>query len=239
MDDYISRQMAIKAVGYYCNHSGDKLLFADNALEAIPPADVRPVVRLSVQGYEGRYFVDNMGFVYSEKTGEKLKQQTNDKGYKTVSLYKDGSYKTHRVHRLVAAAFIPNPDGLPFVNHKDEDKTNNFVENLEWCTLEYNTNYGTARERQREKLIGRKHTKGHNKKISDSLYKYYDNGFVGRRVRCVETCIVYDSVAKASRDLNISEATIRMSCNRGTIKGRKYTFEDVEDCPNCGAYLGE
>ena len=74
------------------------------------------------------------------------------KGYKTVSLTKDGKTKTLFVHRLVAEAFIPNADNLPMVNHKDEDKTNNFVENLEWCTNDYNINYGTARRRQAKKI---------------------------------------------------------------------------------------
>lgn len=68
---------------------------------------------------------------------------------------KDGICKEFYVHRLVAEAFIPNPDGLPMVNHKDEDKTNNFAENLEWCTNEYNVNYGTAKERRAKKIRGR------------------------------------------------------------------------------------
>ena len=67
----------------------------------------------------------------------------------------------------------------------------------------------------------------HKKKISDSLYQHYDEGFVGRRVVCLETGVVYDSVAKAARDLGISEAAVRMSCNRGSTKGYKYTFRDM------------
>ena len=68
----------------------------------------------------------------------------------TIQLYKDGRYHHYGVHRLVALAFIPNPDNLPQVNHKDEDKTNNNVDNLEWCTAKYNSNYGTKNQRVNE-----------------------------------------------------------------------------------------
>ena len=64
-------------------------------------------------------------------------------GYCTVSLYKNFNSKDIRVHRLVGEAFIPNPDNLPFINHIDENKQNNRVENLEWCTRQYNNNYGS------------------------------------------------------------------------------------------------
>ena len=196
-----------------------------------PASDVRPVVRKTVVGYEGLYFVSNDGEV-TNADGTVIKQSVkNGCGtcYKRVSLYKDGQYKSKYVHRLVAEAFIPNPDNLPVVNHKDEDGTNNKVENLEWCTNQYNVNYGTARERQREKLIGVPHTEEHKKKISDSLYQHYDEGFVGRRVICLETGVIYDSVAKAARDLGISEAAVRMSCNRESAKGYKYTFRDMRE----------
>lgn len=72
------------------------------------------------------------------------------KGYLRVVLY-SGNRKTHKafqVHRLVAAAFIPNPENKPCVNHKDENRCNNCVDNLEWCTHKYNSNYGTAIERR-------------------------------------------------------------------------------------------
>lgn len=81
--------------------------------------------------------------------GKELKQKT-DHGYKTVMVYAGGKHsgKNMRVHRLVALAFISNPENLPFINHKDENRTNNRPENLEWCTHEYNVNYGTAIERR-------------------------------------------------------------------------------------------
>ena len=150
--------------------------------------NVEQVVRKPVKGYEGYYEVDQFGRVFGleriikvndngrnyEKpiAGKQLKQSMHTKGYKTVSLTKDGKTKTLFVHRLVAEAFIPNVDNLPMVNHKDEDKTNNFVENLEWCTNDYNINYGTARRRQAKKIRGIPHTDEHKKKISESMKAY-------------------------------------------------------------------
>ena len=96
----------------------------------------------------------------------------HDKGYKIVSLTKDGKTKNVFVHRLVAEAFIDNPYNLPMVNHKDEDKTNNFVENLEWCTNKYNLSYGTARQRQARKIRGRSLTEEHKSKIAKSMKAY-------------------------------------------------------------------
>ena len=87
------------------------------------------------------YEVNEIGEVRSKKTGIILSQRNDRYGYKRVTL-NDGKPKTAPVHRLVAEAFIPNPDNLPCINHKDEDKTNNCVDNLEWCTVAYNNRYG-------------------------------------------------------------------------------------------------
>ena len=100
--------------------------------------------------YEGHYQVSNLGRVKSIKFGKEiiLKQHINIKGgYYYVCLLKNGKHKNYYVHRLVAEAFLPNTDNLPQVNHKDENKLNNSVDNLEWCTNEYNHNYGTINER--------------------------------------------------------------------------------------------
>ena len=104
-----------------------------------------------IEGYEGLYMVSNFGRVVSFQgcNPRIMKLGMTHKGYLHVGLQKNKQHKTIVVHRLVAKAFIPNPDNLPQVNHKDECKTNNRVDNLEWCTDKYNHNYGTYIERQR------------------------------------------------------------------------------------------
>jgi len=145
--------------------------YETKAIDAVPTVDAVPVVRKPVKGYEGYYEVDCLGRVYSldrvisvndngrvyDKpiAGKVMGQTVKSNGYKSVTLTKDGKCKAFYVHRLVAEAFIPNPDNLPMVNHKDEDKTNNFAENLEWCTNEYNVNYGTGKSRRAKKIRGR------------------------------------------------------------------------------------
>ena len=96
-----------------------------------------------IDGYEN-YQISNMGCVINTDTNKILKGQNNGKGYLFVTLY-DRHHKSKQImiHRLVATYFIPNPDNLPQVNHMDEHKHNNRVDNLEWCTSEYNINYGT------------------------------------------------------------------------------------------------
>lgn len=103
-----------------------------------------------IKGYEGLYQISNLGRVKSLGNGNSnksklkiMKTTLNHKGYPMISLCKDGVSKKFSVHRLVAEAFIPNPDNLPQVNHIDEVKTNNRIDNLEWCTAEYNVKYGT------------------------------------------------------------------------------------------------
>ncbi len=92
------------------------------------------------------YLITEEGDVYSTKYGKlkKRKQQTTDKGYKIIVLWNNGKQKNYRVNRLVAETYIPNPDNLPEVNHKDEVKSNNNVANLEWSTHAYNTQYSQA-----------------------------------------------------------------------------------------------
>lgn len=91
------------------------------------------------------YSVSDLGHVRNDKTGKLLKTVKHPNGYLVVNLYP--TRKTFKVHRLVAEAFIANPNNYPIINHKNEVKDDNRVENLEWCTYEYNNNYGTAKMR--------------------------------------------------------------------------------------------
>lgn len=113
-----------------------------------------------IKGYEGIYQVSNLGRVRSlnrtyilnngnpqSAKGQIMSQYDTKDGYKGIKLRGLCVRKSFRVHRLVAQTFIPNPENLPEVNHKDENKHNNIVSNLEWCTPKYNANYGTVKER--------------------------------------------------------------------------------------------
>ena len=100
------------------------------------------------EGFENLYEVSNLGRVRKIKSGKIMKLYNNGKGYMKVDFMKDGKRVKFYVHRLVAKAFLDNPNGYSIVNHKDENPLNNCADNLEWCTLEYNLNYGTAKERK-------------------------------------------------------------------------------------------
>ena len=100
----------------------------------------------NIEGYEGKYQVSNLGRVKSMIGQEKvLHPKKHRNGHLQIGLHKDKKRKTMYIHRLVAQAFIPNPDNLPQVNHIDENKENNHVDNLEWCTNQYNTEYSQAK----------------------------------------------------------------------------------------------
>ena len=109
-----------------------------------------------IKGFEGLYQVSNMGRVKSLRRNIILKSRITRNGYERVNLSANNIPKLYSVHRLVANAFISNPDNLPQVNHKDENRTNNHVDNLEWCTQEYNQNYGTINIRKSQKQLNDK-----------------------------------------------------------------------------------
>lgn len=152
-----------------------------------------------------RDYVDSWGRSYHKK-GQllKLTEQKKD-GYVQIMVTVYSNKKSHRliVARLVAKAFIPNPDNLPQVNHKDENSTNNHVTNLEWCSAKYNVNYGTALSRR---------TKKKNKPINvfDSEYNY------------IET--LPSGIAVANK-YNICRSSISRSCNKHClVQGYYFQF---------------
>ena len=155
-----------------------------------------------IKGYEGLYEVSDKGRVRSIKFGKEriLKPGRMTKGYLTVGLYKNGEQKMYLVHRLVAKTFIPNPDNLPEVNHKDEDKINNKVSNLEWCDRKYNQNYGTGIQRMAEKL-------------SKSVLQFTKDG---------EFVKEWKSATDVKRNLGYSKGNIS-SCCTGKLKSA-YNF---------------
>lgn len=138
------------------------------------------------------YQVSSRGNVRSCYKGEwKLIIKSKTYGYEHVLLYKDKTRKNARVHRLVAEAFIPNPNNLPFVNHKDENRSNNNVDNLEWCTAKYNINYGTCIKRATEKQ-------------ERPVLMLTINGMFERR---------FKSVTEAEKETGFSHSHITECCN--------------------------
>lgn len=141
-----------------------------------------------VGGYEGLYQVSNLGRVKSFKgVSERiLKLHVDNSGYVHVDLYKNNNHRCPTVHRLVAQAFIPNLENKPEVNHIDEDKTNNMVSNLEWCTRKENCNYGTRNLRTAL-------SKGYKLKAIDIVNGEYN---------------IYCSISECARQLGIDRSNI-------------------------------
>lgn len=150
------------------------------------------------------YEISNYGRVKSYKrdkiNGKLIKLQTNCAGYVQIQLFNPyiRKWKKTGVHRLVVETFISNPENKPQVNHINENKTDNRVDNLEWTTAKENANHGTR-----------------NEKIS-------------KKVRCIETDKVYYNLGQASKELNISQASISMACNgrRKTAGGFHWQYVD-------------
>ena len=133
----------------------------------------------SVVGYEGLYEVSNIGRVKNSQTEHVLSPGVSQ-GYYYVALYKDRERKNKQVHRLVAEAFIENPNNYPLINHKDENRKNNVVENIEWCTYLYNNTYNGLSEKRSERQRGRPAwnkgktmSESFRQKVSDGMKRMY------------------------------------------------------------------
>lgn len=183
-----------------------------------------------IKGFEGRYQVSNLGRVRSldwpRHKGRVLVLKIGKKwGYYIVNLaHASGHIKTVNVHRLVAIAFIPNPDNLPEVNHKDENKLNNVVcfnsdgsidterTNLEWCTGLYNLRYGTRNERL-QKLV--------NEPRMRPVNQYNFDG---------ELINTYPSINEASKAIGVSTRTMSSICGKiGAHSTHGYIFRYADD----------
>ena len=161
MAEYIEREAAQTSCRKYSFAESYDAFAVDCILKSIPAADVAPVRWQPVLGYEGLYEVNQFGQIRN-KDGQIMRQRLKKAKYtvyKKVSLYKDGKYKHLYVHRIVAQAFIPNPQGFELINHKDEDGTNNAVDNLEWCDRSYNATYGTSPKKISKAFKGRESEK--------------------------------------------------------------------------------
>lgn len=148
-----------------------------------------------IKGYEGLYQVSNQGRVRSLYKGVRILKTRNNKGYLRVALYKENKYKHISIHRLVAEAFLPNPKNLPQVNHKSEIKTDNRVENLEWCDSKYNDNYGN-----RNNKLSRKNR---NNKFSLKVLQISKEGVFIKE---------WPSLHEIERTLGFLRANISMCC---------------------------
>lgn len=170
-----------------------------------------------IPNFEGLYLISNLGHVKSVErykrnnsgtqfVNERLRVLSPDKdGYLRVCLSKDGLHYVKSVHRLVAEAFIPNPDNLPVINHKNEDKQDNRVENLEWCTVQYNTCYGEGIKKMAIKQ-GRPVLQILNNRVIEEYY----------------------STQEASRQTGIPQANIYKVCKseRKHAGGYEWRFKD-------------
>lgn len=156
-----------------------------------------------IPNYEKKYAIDQKGNVWSYKHQKYLKQ-TISNGYLGVSLV-DSNNKIKRctVHRLVAITYLPNEENLPCVNHKDENKLNNSVDNLEWCTSYYNVHYGHCIEK-----IKKSRTKELMAKCHAASRKA-----LSKAVICIETGIRYPSIAKAKEAVGKNSCHIADCCN--------------------------
>lgn len=177
-----------------------------------------------IPGYEKYYMASTLGRIKSKdrviktvlkgkeikyiKRGRIMTPCLNSSKYLGLPINTDKLKKSENVHRLIAITFLPNPNNLPCVNHKDENKLNNCVDNLEWCTKSYNHSYGTCIERTSEKQ-----RLTHSNCITIVGYKENE-------------IIEFHSISSASRYFNVSHAAISKAIRRGNkCKGYNWKYK--------------
>lgn len=177
--------------------------------------DVEIWKEINIENFS-KYEISTFGRIRNKNNPNHImKQRLNASGYWIISLYNDNAKaKTFSVHRLVALTFIPNPNNLPQVNHKDESPLNPRMDNLEWCTPKYNSNYGNIKEKQRKAkegmyfgednpMWGKHHSEKTKKKMSEVHYDC--NGGKNPRARKVfYKGIIYSCIKECAKAYNVS-----------------------------------
>lgn len=172
-----------------------------------------------IEWYEGKYQISNFGnirSIYKTKPPRVLKPIKNRYGYLYLTLMTpDGIKKHERVNRLVAKAFVPNPNNYPLVNHKDEDKTNNCVENLEWCTSSYNVRYSLDLHKERGAIWAKHFLDDNGKSLSPFAVKGVPHKRHERvKQFSVDGCLIktHDNASAAGHELGIRSNNILTAC---------------------------
>ena len=183
--------------------------------------------QVDIKGFEDYQITDD-GRVWNKKTNKWMKTRLNKNGYPRISFHKGDKVITLMIHQLVARHFVPNPDNLPVINHKDENPMNNIAENLEWCSVAYNNTYGTRIERMRQSTTGQKRPMTSVKmknRIDEStpVCQYTTDGvFVAE----------FPSFGEVSRQFGVTKQTIFNCCNGISKTSCGYVWKYKNDQPN-------
>lgn len=157
-----------------------------------------------VPGYEGLYQVSNKGKVYSVRSGTILQPARSGSGYRKINLCRSGASKQCHIHRLVAVAFLPNPENKPHVNHLNGDKTDNRADNLEWVT------------RSENQLHCRRELKTWC-------------GAPKKPVICVETGEIYASAGAAAEHIGMSRSSVNLAVLGYNKTAKNLHFKFLEE----------
>lgn len=215
------------------------------------------LIRKPIRGWEGYYEVDNIGNIYSldrvitVRDGERVYQKhikgkttkgsLRSNGYRSAYLSKGDIGCTVYVHRIVAEAFVPNPNGYSIVNHINENKSDNRAENLEWCTQQYNLTYGGARDRWKARVLGRvqgEEEKAHRREVLKEYYKTHKSNtyrkpspkrksVIGRKLD-EDKWTHYESATEAAKVLGLNSSDVSRVASGVLRKSHGYVFKYEE-----------
>jgi hypothetical protein len=185
------------------------------------------IIWKDIPGYEGLYKVSNTGKIFSCVTNRELSVIQKKDGYTCISLCdKDHNKKQYRIHQLVAKAFIPNPNNLPMINHKNEIKNDNRVENLEWCNNFYNSNYGNRNLIISQKMKGVSKSKEAIEKRKITLKEKLSNMTKEERQAIYSRTISEEQkkiISNTHKKENLSKETIE-AMSIANILNRQYAY---------------